>query len=118
MSDFNEDLNKLKKLFQVKTDVDLAKKLSISLHTVRSWKERKILPEKYKIIGSTGVYKSKTGVQFINSNDNIIISLKKEDFKNDQKEVEQLLSLLKYAPKEFLLQIIERLREFEKLSRL
>lgn len=54
----------------------------------------------------------------VNGSGNISINIAKSDFKDDSAEVEELISLLKYAPKSFIVKIIEKLRVFKELSQI
>jgi hypothetical protein len=51
-----------------------------------------------------------------NNTGTIAINIAKSDFKDDSAEVEELISLLKYAPKSFIVKIIEKLRAFKELA--
>lgn len=50
MGDVVDKIGKLKNHFGVKTDEELALKLSISVNTVRSWKQRKAIPAEYELL--------------------------------------------------------------------
>jgi len=53
-----------------------------------------------------------------NNKGSIAINISKSDFKDDSAEIEELISLLKYAPKSFIIKIIEKLRAFKELSQI
>jgi hypothetical protein len=51
----------------------------------------------------------------VNNAGTINIAINKEDF-NDEKEIQELIALLKYAPKAFIKTTIEKLKKFKELS--
>jgi len=50
MSEIADKIRLLKKKFSVKTDLELAEKLRITVFAVRNWKQRGIIPTKYELL--------------------------------------------------------------------
>lgn len=50
MTEDRQKIDRLKEVFGVKTDEELAEKLDVTLFAVRSWKQRNSLPKKYELI--------------------------------------------------------------------
>ncbi len=57
-----------------------------------------------------------SGIIVGNNSGSISVSINKDDFKDDSADIEELISLLKYAPKSFILKINEKLRAFKDLA--
>jgi len=59
-----------------------------------------------------------SGIIVGNNSGSISVSINKDDFKDDSADIEELISLLKYAPKSFILKINEKLRAFKDLAQI
>jgi phage repressor protein C with HTH and peptisase S24 domain len=49
MGEIADKIERLKMFYNAKTDEELAKKLDVSVNTVRSWKQRKAIPAEYEL---------------------------------------------------------------------
>lgn len=135
MFEFNEIMGKLKEYFDVKTNAEVARKLGIDYNMIKSWSTRKkvvigtvIELLKDEPINLTWLIYVKGNMR-IGESDDILNALSKIELVlekdvdpkiieqiSDNKKMQDLLSLFKYAPDEFIEQIIQRLKEFKKLS--
>lgn len=130
-----EQVERLKKVFNVKTDIALAEALHVSKNTISAWKGRDGIPitalnkvarnENVHIewlldgvgrmdIADTELLEydiKKIEHTFNNSLDPKIL---KVISKNDN--LQKLISLFGYAPDEFIMQIITRLEKFKEMS--
>ncbi|ALV24946.1 putative protein, putative phage repressor [Campylobacter iguaniorum] len=140
MKTIDEIFGRLKYHFGVKTDKELAEVLGLPYKTLDSWKFRNRMPKSRIIDISTkenlpiewilngeGLgsfkafareYKSENNSNTANLDRDININLKSNDFNNDSEEIKELISLLKYASKDFITQVIERLKEFQRISKI
>jgi len=135
MFEFNEIMGKLKEYFEVKTNAEVARKLDIDYNMVKSWSSRKkvvigtvIELLKDEPINLTWLVYGKGNMK-IGESDDILNALSKIELVLDKEidskiiehiseseKLQELLSLLPYAPDEFTEQIIQRLKEFKNLS--
>lgn len=141
MNDFRQIFDRLKLIYGVNTDKKVSEELGINYNTVKTWSSRGKIPIEtllqsiqneslnisWLLTGKGSMYLSDTTSQsshntvgdnsiVVNGNGNINIAIKKEDFKDDSEDIKHLVSLLKYAPKSFIKQIIDRLQKFKELS--
>jgi len=135
MFEFNTTMERLKEYFAVKTNADVARKLGIDYNQIKGWSTRKKVTVanlleylKDEPINLTWLVHGKGNMR-IGESDDILNAITKielafekdidpkiiERISEDEK-LQKLLSLLEYAPNEFLEQIISRLEEFKKLS--
>jgi len=133
-----EVLNRLYLSIKINKDVEFCDRYGIKANTLSTWKKRNSLPYEHiekisqsenisidwLLTGKGSMYieekKSSNNQNVVIGNGNntgtIAINIAKSDFKDDSAEVEELISLLKYAPKSFIVKIIEKLRAFKELA--
>lgn len=124
MQNVADQIDRLKKVFHVKTDVALAEKLGKDKNTVSVWRRRKSIPldvfRKASVDESVSMdwLVSGLGSMELQSADQTLneISLI-SGLLSDNRSI-RIVELLPYAPKEFIDQVISRLEEFKKLSQL
>jgi len=135
MFEFRIIMSRLHTYFNVKTNKEVAEKLGIDYNTIKGWGSRKkvaisniIELLKDEGISLTWLVHGKGNMR-TGKDDDVLSALAKLELKMgkeiDPKIIEQisrdeqlqeLLSLLSYAPDDFIEQIIQRLKEFKKLS--
>jgi hypothetical protein len=124
MQNVADQVDRLKKVFRVKTDVALAERLGKDKNTVSVWRRRKSIPldvfrkvsvdESVSIdwlVSGVGSMELQSAEQTLNE-----ISLI-SGLLSDNRSV-KIVELLPYAPKEFIDQVISRLEEFKRLTQL
>ena len=136
-------LKRMSDVTKAGTNKELAEKLEVSYNTLNTWVKRDNVPMDiinsfvnseqltydWLLSGKGSMYLKEDSIAksnntvgdnsiVVNGNGSINISIKKEDFKDDSEDIKLLVSLLKYAPKSFIVQIIERLQKFKELSQL
>lgn len=124
MQDVVSQIERLKKIYNLKTDTALAERIGKDKNTVSVWKRRQSIPlEVLKrisdeenismewLVSGTGAMKKVTAGEALDT-----ISMMEGLFSDDRSV--RIVKLLRYAPKEFVDQIIERLEEFKRLSQL
>lgn len=124
MQNVADQVERLKKVFHVKTDVALAEKLGKDKNTVSVWRRRNSIPQnvfrKVSVDESVSMdwLVSGVGSMELQSADQTLneISLI-SGLLSDNRSI-RIVELLPYAPKEFIDQVISRLEEFKKLSQL
>ena len=124
MQNVSDQVDRLKKVFKVKTDVALAEKLGKDKNTVSVWRRRKSIPldvfRKVSVDESVSIdwLVSGVGNMELQSADQTLneIGLLSGLLSNNQSI--KIVELLPYAPKEFIDQVISRLEEFKRLSQL
>lgn len=110
-----EVLDELKYVLKIKTDYELAEYFGISHSAISKWLSRNDLPPKWEIkIKKIKENESLNKIQ-INGNNNSQISINTSTF-NHSNEIEKIISKLKYAPSQFLTNLLAKLEEFEKMS--
>jgi len=144
MNDFREIFNRLKLIYGVSTDKKIAEKLEINYNTVKTWSSRGKIPIEtllesihdetinlnWLLTGKGSMHlqddihvadishNHNSGIIVSNNSGNISVSINKDDFKDNSADIEELISLLRYAPKSFILKINEKLRAFRDLSQI
>lgn len=145
MENIKNILDRLRTVYKAPNNRQLAEKLGINYNTLSTWVKRESIP--YEILhsyvhnenisfdwllsGKGSMYLDEktsnhtltntNGIQIANNgnvNGNISISINKDDFKDDSEDIKKLVGLLKFAPKSFIHQIIERLEKFKELSQI
>lgn len=124
MQNVLDQVDRLKKVYKVKTDVALAERLGKDKNTVSVWRRRKNIPldvfRKVSVDESVSIdwLVSGVGSMELQSADQTLneISLLSGLLSNNQSI--KIVELLPYAPKEFIDQVINRLEEFKRLSQL
>lgn len=124
MQNVADQVERLKKVFRVKTDVALAEKLGKDKNTVSVWRRRNSIPldvfRKVSVDESVSLdwLVSGVGSMELQSADQTLneISLI-SGLLSDNRSI-RIVELLPFAPKEFIDQVISRLEEFKKLSQL
>jgi len=127
---------KLKKVFNVKTQKQLAEVLGISHAAIDSWKHSNKLPNRYKrylnnidnkkidqiqighrIVGD-GNFVDNNNISFYNNDKKAIENIKRgnitintKDYHVDNTEIEELLELLKDVPSSWIRSIIQKLKK-------
>jgi len=124
MQNVISQLDRLKKIYEVRTDTDLAKALQKDKNTVCVWKRRGAIPSdvfmKVSLDESISIdwLINGSGKKEITPLDEISEKISLVDgLLSDERSI-KIVQLLPYAPKEFLDQIITRLEEFKKLSKI
>lgn len=115
-------IDRLKKVYDVRTDTALATKLEKDKNTVSVWKRRESVP--MEVLKSVSIKEnvsldwlsSGKGAMKITSSGELLdtVSMLGGLF-SDERSI-KIVQLLPYAPKEFLDQLVERLEAFKKLS--
>lgn len=123
MNSVQDQIGRLKKVYRTRTDIDLAKAMNKDKNTIGSWKKRGAVPaQTLKMVS----LEESVSFEWLQSGegDMELVSSKELDhvgliggLLSDERSV-RIVQLLPYAPKDFLDQVIERLEEFKKLSRL
>ena len=74
MNSGEEKVAQMKRIFDVKTDEELANEMGVSIFTVRNWKQRGDVPKKYelKILKEQGIRLSDTKIS--NNTNSIIVN--------------------------------------------
>lgn len=111
-------LNQVKEAYGVSSDEELAIKLGISKASIDKWIQRNKIPDKWKIIlGQMSHLDFNFGIQIANNSTiNGNVNINTSEF-NHSEDIKELISLLKYAPSDFITTVIERLRKFKSLSK-
>lgn len=123
MNSGEEKVAQMKKIFDVKTDEELANKMGVSIFTVRNWKQRGDVPKKYelKILEEHGVRLSDTKI-LNNTNSVIVNGLSHGNITNGyqtevSKELMEFIELFKeYGNSEMISRWRESLVEPEELN--
>ena len=135
MFEFDKTMGRLRTYFGVKTNTELSKKLNIDYNTIKGWGSRKkvaiatILESlQGEPINITWLVTGK-GEMRIGDSDEILDALGKiqgalegtldpkiVSLIGEDNKIQELVSLLPYATDKFTEQVIERLKEFKKLS--
>jgi hypothetical protein len=135
MFEFSKIMSRLRNYYGVKTNTEVASKLNIDYNTIKGWGSRKkvAISTIIELLGDepinlTWLVHGKGNMKIGESDDilnaltKIELVLQKDidpkiiDRISEDKNLQKLLSLLEYAPDEFIDQIISRLEEFKKLS--
>ena len=136
MTNVLDQIDRLKQVYNKKTDVSLAEVLGISKITVSGWKKRKAIPaEIFKRVAQNenismdwllrGIGKMNIEVdygQIQDTNYEYSARLSPENdehlriISEDENNEHLIMELLRYAPKPFIEQLITRLDEFKRLS--
>lgn len=119
-----EQMERLKKVYEVHTDKAVGERLEKDKNTVSGWKKRGNIPmdvfRKVSVDESVSIdwLVSGVGSMELQSVDQTLneISLLSGLLSNNQSI--KIVELLPYAPKEFIDQVISRLEEFKRLSQL
>jgi len=124
MQNVADQVDRLKKVFRVKTDVALAERLGKDKNTVSVWRRRKSIPldvfRKVSVDESVSIdwLESGVGSMELQSADQTLNEIGLiSGLLSDNRSI-RIVELLPYAPKEFIDQVISRLEEFKKLSQL
>ena len=135
MFEFQTIMSRLRTYLDAKTNKEVAEKLGIDYNTIKGWGSRKkvaistimeLLED--EPIDFTWLIRGKGNMRIAEDPD-IINSLSKVELAmqeeidpqiiskiSEDKQLQEMLSLLKYAPDDFIEQIIKRLKGFKKLS--
>lgn len=118
-------LNSIKHEIDLNTDEELAKFLGASKASLDKWIQRDSIPDKWKYIIREKLqseihypdhkYSVKNNDFYTINHTQMHIDLAQFDHKE---EIEEIISLLPYAPGKFLEKIKEKLRTFEELSKI
>jgi len=131
-------IERLKKVYICKTDSDLSRILGVDKNTVCVWKKRNSIPayifkkiSEDKNISIDWLSRGIGSMYIQDANESLLKDVSKIEFalngpismellKNlcENEDIVKLIELLPHAPKPFIEQIIIRLEEFEKLSKL
>jgi len=135
MFEYRVIMGRLCAYFDVKTNKEVAEKLGIDYNTIKGWGSRKkvAISTIVELLGDepinlTWLIHGKGNMKIGESND-ILSALSKIELVmnenmdpkiiehiSENKQLQELLSLLSYAPDDFIEQVIQRLKEFKKLS--
>jgi len=135
MFEFKTIMGRLRTYFDVKTNKEVVNKLDIDYNTMKGWGSRKkvAISTIIELLGDepinlTWLIHGKGNMR-IGESEEILDALSKIELVmqtevdpkiieqiSESKQLQELLSLLNYAPDEFTEQIIQRLKEFKKLS--
>lgn len=119
-----DQIERMKKVFGVKTDTALAQKLGKDKNTVSVWKRRNAIPT--DVIKKVSLDESVSMDWLVSGSGRMEMIDPSEAFDqmgviggllSDERSV-RIVQLLPYAPKEFIDQVITRLEEFKRLSHL
>lgn len=135
MFDFQTIMGRLRTYFGIKTNKGVADKLGIEYNAMKGWGSRKkvAISTIIELLGDepinlTWLIHGKGNMK-IGESEEILDALSKIELVmqtevdpkiieqiSESKQLQDLLSLVNYAPDEFIEQIIQRLKEFKKLS--
>lgn len=108
-----EILDEIKFMLNIKTDQELAESLGVGYHAMVAWLQRDKIPDKWiKIIKNKSNINN--GNNFIGIN-NGHISFSTSSF-NHEEDIKKIITKLKFAPSQFLTNLLIKLEEFEKMS--
>lgn len=122
MQDVIHQIDRLRKVYSVRTDTALAEKLGKDKNTVSVWKRRTSIPlEVLKrvsfdenvsldwLISGKGQMRSMSTDEVIDTTDMLGALFA------DERSI-KIVKLLRYAPREFIDKMVERLEEYKRLS--
>jgi len=119
MYEFNEIMGRLKQYFEVSTNKKVGELLDLDYNTLKSWSSKKkvviqtlLVHLKDKDINITWLLTGKGSMRL--NNDDIAIA----DMIESNKDLQTIISLISYAPDEFVQQIIKRLEQFKEMSKI
>lgn len=135
MYEFNEVMSRLKLYFDVRTNTKVCELLGLEYNTIKSWSSRKkvvveTLLEKLSgepininwLLTGTGSMKLSESEKLLNDISRIEKAFNSSidpmllDKISDSENLQEVITLLEYAPNEFIMQLLRRLREFKEMS--
>lgn len=123
MNEVHMQIERLKKVYGVRTDVALADAMKKDKNTIGSWKKRGAVPDQALKMAAL---EESVSMEWLKSGEGKMELVGAEDIDklgviggllSDERSV-RIVQLLPYAPKAFIDQMIERLEEFKRLSAL
>lgn len=136
MQTVKQQVERLKKVYDKKTDTALADAMNISKNTISGWKNRGVIPMSVlsKVAQNESIYIEwlLTGKGKMHTTDYDLLEYDIEKIEqafnnsldpkilksiSESEHLQKLISLFAYAPEEFILQIIKRLEQFKEMSK-